>query len=424
MDIKLKNNNRNNGAGNNNVSANNDASSNSGASRNNGAGNSSNNSNAVNSSKRIIIAIAGIIFITIITMCFFPVVYRTAERQKEQQKAEMMRESSDSVDNDTVQTLYQGSYVLYVEQMERSGQADAGGLFLNLPTDDEDYQYVKDTVTSTFDEWKSQFESDSWNIDYCVYKSSADCVKNTDQPLETCVDGTVTEKIKQYYTDIVCLSFDKEGALEVTPLYDENISGSVLIKAFQNVDRENLLGQSLGGYVEAGQLQGPKDFKVIFGLPVSTSDTISLGDPYGDMANYWTQVVLVYRASGGSILLLVSLAAVAGWMFLMTSRRIWNEDIPMQRPGKWYGGKLLRYHKKLFLLQRRSGCFTWKQCLESRLTAWTDDGSAPVFVWHLVRGASRTASGIFHGSQGIYQTVQPDLSDFSGVEKIVEHVPL
>ena len=103
MDIKLKNNNRNNGAGNNNVSANNDASSNSGASRNNGA--SSNNSNAVNSSKRIIIAIAGIIFITIITMCFFPVVYRTAERQKEQQKAEMRRESSDSVDNDTVQTL-------------------------------------------------------------------------------------------------------------------------------------------------------------------------------------------------------------------------------------------------------------------------------------------------------------------------------
>ena len=88
--------------------------------------------------------------------------------------------------------------------------------------------------------------------------------------------------------------------------------------------------------MEAGQLQGPKDFKVIFGLPVSTSDTISLGDPYEDMTNYWVQVVLVYRASGGSILFLVSLAAVAGWMFLMTSRRIWNEDIPMQRPGKWY----------------------------------------------------------------------------------------
>ena len=70
MDIKLKNNNRNNGAGNNNVSANNDASSNSGASRNSGAGNSSNNSNAVNSSKRIIIAIAGIIFITIIPCVF------------------------------------------------------------------------------------------------------------------------------------------------------------------------------------------------------------------------------------------------------------------------------------------------------------------------------------------------------------------
>ena len=165
LDIKLKNNNRNNGAGNNNVSASNGADGNSSnrnnggsnsdvnsnTGKNNGAGNSSNNSNAVNSSKRIIIAIAGIIFITIITMCFFPVVYRTAERQKEQQKAEMMRESSDSVDNDTVQTLYQGSYVLYVEQMERSGQADAGGLFLNLPTDDEDYQYVKDTVTSTLD---------------------------------------------------------------------------------------------------------------------------------------------------------------------------------------------------------------------------------------------------------------------------------
>lgn len=212
MDIKLKNNNRNNGAGNNNVSANNDASSNSGASRNNGAGNSSNNSNAVNSSKRIAIAIAGIVFITIITMCFFPAVYRTAEKQKEQQKAEMMRESSDSVDNDTVQTLYQGSYVLYAEQMERNGQTDAGGLFLNLPTDDEDYQYVKDTVTSTLDDWKIQFESDNWNIDYCVYQSDADCVKNTDQPLETCADGTVTDELKQYYTDIVCISFDERGA--------------------------------------------------------------------------------------------------------------------------------------------------------------------------------------------------------------------
>lgn len=336
MDIKLKNNNRNNGAGNNNVSANNDTSSNSGASRNNGAGNSSNNSNAVNSSKRIAIAIAGIVFITIITMCFFPAVYWTAEKQKEQQRAGMVNESWDSVDNDTVQTLYQGSYVLYAEQMERNGQTDAGGLFLNLPMDDEDYQYAKDTVDSVLNDWKIQFESDSWNIDYCVYQSDADCVKNTDQPLETCADGTVTDELQQYYTDIVCISFDERGALEVTPLYDADISGSVLIKAFQNVDRENLLGQSLGGYVEAGQLQGPKDFKVIFGLPVSTSDTISLGDPYEDMANYWTQVVLVYRASGGSILLLVSLATVAGWMFLMTSRRIWKEDIPMQRPGKWY----------------------------------------------------------------------------------------
>ena len=203
MDIKLKNNNRNNGAGYNNVSANNDTSSNSGASRNNGAGNSSNNSNAVNSSKRIAIAIAGIVFITIITMCFFPAGYWTAEKQKEQQRAGMVHESWASVDNDTVQPLYQGSYVLYAAQMERNGQTDAGGLFLNLPMDDEDYQYAKDTVDSVLNDWKIQFESDSWNIDYCVYQSDADCVKNTDQPLETCVDGTVTEKIKQYYTDIV-----------------------------------------------------------------------------------------------------------------------------------------------------------------------------------------------------------------------------
>ena len=312
MDIKLKNSNSDNDAG-----------------SSKGNGNSK-------GSKRIAIAIAGIVLITVISMCFFPAVYRTAEKQKEQQKAEMINESWDSVDSDTVQKLYQGSYVLYVEQMERNGQADAGGLFLNLPTDDEDYQYAKETVDSTLNDWEIQFEDDSWNIDYCVYKSDADCVKNTDQPLETCADGTVTEEMRQYYTDIVLLSFDEKGTLEVTPLYDANISGSVLIKAFQNTERVNLLGQSLDGYVEAGQLQGPRDFKVIFGLPVSKSDTISLGDHYEDMTNYWMQVVLVYRASGGSILFLVSLVAVAGWMFLMTSRRIWNEDIPMQRPGKWY----------------------------------------------------------------------------------------
>lgn len=99
------------------------------AGNSNNRNNGGNNSNAVNSSKRIVIAIAGIVFITIITMCFFPAVYRTAEKQKEQQRAGMVNESWDSVDNDTVQTLYQGSYVLYAEQMERNGQADAGGLF-------------------------------------------------------------------------------------------------------------------------------------------------------------------------------------------------------------------------------------------------------------------------------------------------------
>lgn len=41
----------------------------------------------------------------------------------------MVNESWDSVDNDTVQTLYQGSYVLYVEQMERNGQTDAADCF-------------------------------------------------------------------------------------------------------------------------------------------------------------------------------------------------------------------------------------------------------------------------------------------------------
>ena len=65
--------NRNNGGSNSDVNSNwknSGADSNAGNSNNRNNGGS--NSNAVNSSKRIIIAIAGIIFITIITMCFFP----------------------------------------------------------------------------------------------------------------------------------------------------------------------------------------------------------------------------------------------------------------------------------------------------------------------------------------------------------------
>lgn len=133
MDIKLKNNNRNNGGNNSDVNSNtgNNSGADSNAGNSNNRNNSGSNSNVANSSKRIAIAIAGIVFITIITMCFFPAVYRTAEKQKEQQRAGMVNESWDSVDNDTVQTLYQGSYVLYAEQMERNGQTDAGGLFLN-----------------------------------------------------------------------------------------------------------------------------------------------------------------------------------------------------------------------------------------------------------------------------------------------------
>ena len=60
MDIKLKNSNSDNDAG-----------------SSKGNGNSK-------GSKRIAIAIAGIVLITVISMCFFPAVYRTAEQQKEQ----------------------------------------------------------------------------------------------------------------------------------------------------------------------------------------------------------------------------------------------------------------------------------------------------------------------------------------------------
>lgn len=103
MDIKLKNNNRNNGGNNSDVNSNtgNNSGADSNAGNSNNRNNSGSNSNVANSSKRIAIAIAGIVFITIITMCFFPAVYRTAEKQKEQQRAGMVNESWDSVDNDS-----------------------------------------------------------------------------------------------------------------------------------------------------------------------------------------------------------------------------------------------------------------------------------------------------------------------------------
>ena len=76
--------------------------------------------------KRNIIAVVGLLVITIVTMCLFPVINRDAESRVEKMAGDVEQEME--LDEDLFQNIYEGCYVLYAERMQYQGQQTASDI--------------------------------------------------------------------------------------------------------------------------------------------------------------------------------------------------------------------------------------------------------------------------------------------------------
>lgn len=302
-----------------------------------------------NRKTRIKIAVAGLIVLTIATICFFPIINQKAQ-------AEILRQgetagASDEINTDLLREMYRGCYVLYMEAAQRQGGQTAADIYLEAS-----YSGNNEETKSLLEELKSwtngnlealsqQFENYRSDIDYCVVLEDGTYEKNTSQNLEDALKGQGSDALEAYYNNYFVMHFDENEILTVEPIYSGNTGKDSLIKGLGQIDRENSVWESVSEEYEASgitcRLKKPSDFTVIFGVPQTSRYQLVQADYGGYVAgtgysvDYWT-LMNIYSHAGAKILYFSALILIAVLAFLLTSRRVWKTDISMERPGNWY----------------------------------------------------------------------------------------
>ncbi len=294
-----------------------------------------------NRKTRITLSLIGILGVTIISMCFYPMIsYEANERIREMYQSEEMRQN---VDIGLLEDIYRGCYELYLEVNAGSGQT-AADFYLEADyqgQSDEKASYVEnmqDRVNTILSDINYQFEALRSQIDYCIWQEGDEVIKNTDQPLENLLSDMSSEALQEYYNAYFLMEFDENGRLTVDPVYTGELDAGVLIKTLGQQERENSVWGSLAAeYREVGissTLKHPSNITIAFGIPENSDYQLTAADDI-ENAGYW-EIVNAYRDAGAGLLYAGALALIAGLVFVMTSGKIWKCEIDLHRPGRWY----------------------------------------------------------------------------------------
>lgn len=297
-----------------------------------------------NRKTRITLSLIGILAVTIISMCFFPMIGDEAhERLRELYQSEEMRQN---VDTGLLEGIYRGCYELYLETQASSGQT-AADFYLEADyqgQSDEKASYVEnmqDRVNTILADINFEFEALRSQIDYCIWQEENEVIKNTNKPLEklfTGISSGTEEDLQEYYNAYFLMEFDENGRLTVDPVYTGGTDASILIKTLGQQERENIVWGSLAAeYREVGissTLKHPSNFTIAFGIPANSDYQLTAADDI-ENAGYW-EILSAYRDAGAGLLYAGALALIAGLVLVMTSGKIWKCEIDLHRPGRWY----------------------------------------------------------------------------------------
>lgn len=300
-----------------------------------------------NSSTRKKIAVIGLIIITLVTICFFPAINKRGSENAaylNQSKGESVQ-----VDANLVREIYQGCYVLNLERIQRKENLTGSDVYLEVDyagSDDEKAERkreLKSWADGTLEALGQTFEMYRSQIDYCIFLEAGEYEKNTTQPLEAVFDNTlaknVEEQLSGHYNNYFILEFDENGVLEVEMLYSSNTNADALVKAFGQADRGNELWEEVEReYKEYGltcKMKKPSGFTVAFGVPKNADYQFNAEEITGTNSDYWT-LMNAYADAGAQTLYGIALLLIAGMAIVLTSKKVWKTDIPMNRPGNWY----------------------------------------------------------------------------------------
>lgn len=263
---------------------------------------------------RIGIIIIGLLLAVGVNVSLFPWMIRDAE-----QKSAQLFSSSENVNTEYIDTLYQGAYVLYTEIKNEPSESRTEP-FVGEGSGYDDYDYIS--------EWSGYFESVWSEIDYYATDGTKKEV-NTNAPLYEVLepDFRIDDDKEQWnsYESVFVLDFDEDGNLSVDVKKDGTVSADTLIKSLLQADRYNEIRTYA---VDNDTSFVPvKNFQVVYGIP---KDSTNLA--YED---YYTSDYYLVASGGGDAAYFITLLVIAAFACFMCSRRVWkNEKMPDYLP-KW-----------------------------------------------------------------------------------------
>lgn len=263
---------------------------------------------------RIGIIIIGLLLAVGVNVSLFPWMIRNAE-----QKSAQLFSSSENVNTEYIDTLYQGAYVLYTE-IKNEPSENRTEPFVGEGSGYDDYDYIS--------EWSSSFEGVRSETDYYATDGAKKEV-NTNAPLYEVLepDFRIDDDKEQWnsYESVFVLDFDEDGNLSVDVKKDGTVSADTLIKSLLQADRYNEIRTYA---VDNDTSFVPvKNFQVVYGIP---KDSTNLA-----YADYYTSDYYLVASGGGDAAYFITLLVIAAFACFMCSRRVWkNEKMPDYLP-KW-----------------------------------------------------------------------------------------
>lgn len=298
-----------------------------------------------------------VLVLSVINLCFFPLIHGRAQKLLEQKAAGAESLDVNAVSEEEVSALYQGAYVLFLEAQQNAAEneIEAADLFVDkeqyskdwleetglAPEDASGFLKGGETdylnlVNEVLQEWNTSFYENTYGtVDFC-YSFNGATKSNTDQELGELFSGELSREeethLKEAYAYYFVLSFAQNGQLDVKNAYGNNVEADVLIKAFQMANSRGILKNCFGEdfpYL----LKGITSFEIAYGIRTENAGQLVKNQEY---RAYYGEDFAACREAGADVLYVVSVAVLLLLVVFLTSQKFWNDKISYARPGKCY----------------------------------------------------------------------------------------
>ena len=203
-----------------------------------------------NHKTKLIIGAWAVLFVSVLNLIFIPLIQGRAETLLEQETENNSQNTNVSMNENGVQDLYRGLYVLYLEanQEQSTDRMDAASLLLDTDSFSEqwlsgqgetaeeakneiDKAEASQAFNDAISEWKQQFYERYPYVDVCYELLPDGAVSsNTDRPLKSLLNGAepdkkTLEELQKQYAVYMVISFDEKGIMSIENVYGKNMSG-------------------------------------------------------------------------------------------------------------------------------------------------------------------------------------------------------